>query len=133
MLPAQGVGGRAGTLRLLAAARTLRTEGWVSNTRRIWRSYRKRESAIRLRTVGSKNSKHYHSERRAPFARARMLLLVNGKDRDWLEGRGQQPTLIGAVVGATGEIVWAHFREQEDSAGYLQLLSDTVRRREVSL
>ena len=47
----------------------------------------------------------------------------------WLEGRGPYLTLIGAVDDATGMVPWACLRHHEDAQGYLQLLSEVVRRR----
>ena len=62
-----------------------------------------------------------------------MLLQVDGSDHDWLEGRGPKLTLVGAVDDATSTIASAHFREEEDSAGYLLLLRESVRRSGVPL
>lgn len=62
-----------------------------------------------------------------------MLLQIDGSEHDWLEGRGPKLTLVGAVDDATKEIVWAHFQPHEDTAGYLLLLRETVRRRGVPL
>ena len=57
-----------------------------------------------------------------------MLLQVDGSRHDWLEGRGPRLTLVGAIDDATGRLTGAVFREQEDTAGYLIVLRDTVRR-----
>ena len=43
-------------------------------------------------------------------------------------GRGPRLTLVGAIDDATGIITGATFRDQEDAAGYLAVLRDTVRR-----
>ena len=40
----------------------------------------------------------------------------------WLEARGQRLALVGAIDDATGEVVAALFREQEDAQGYFLLL-----------
>ena len=74
-----------------------------------------------------------HRARRPPLPRAGMMLQVDGSRHDWLEGRGPQLVLIGAVDDATGELVHALFGEQEDAAGYLTLLRETVRKRGVPL
>jgi hypothetical protein len=74
-----------------------------------------------------------HRTRRTPMPRAGMMLQVDGSRHDWLEGRGRQLTLIGAVDDATSELVHALFREEEDAAGYLTLLRETVRKRGVPI
>jgi hypothetical protein len=70
-----------------------------------------------------------------------MMLQVDGSQHDWLEGRGPprragvcpRLALVGAVDDATGELVHALFREQEDAQGYLMLLREVVRTRGVPL
>lgn len=74
-----------------------------------------------------------HRTRRPAMPRTGMMLQVDGSRHDWLEGRGPQLVLIGAVDDATGDLVHALFREQEDAAGYLTLLRETVRRRGVPI
>lgn len=68
--------------------------------------------------------------RRAPRYRSRRprlaaegaLLQLDGSRHDWLEGRGPWLTLIGAIDDATGRVVGALFRDQEDAAGYFEVL-----------
>lgn len=74
-----------------------------------------------------------HRARREPSPEAGMLLQVDASDHDWLEGRGPKLTLVGAVDDATSDVVWAHFQAEEDSAGYLLLLRETVRTHGVPL
>lgn len=74
-----------------------------------------------------------HRSRRERMTQEGMLLQVDGSTHDWLEGRGPKLTLVGAVDDATGEPVHAVFREQEDSAGYLLVLRDSIRRKGVPL
>jgi hypothetical protein len=57
-----------------------------------------------------------------------LLLQLDGSRHDWLEGRGPELTLIGAIDDATGLVSAAVFREQEDAAGYLEILATTVSR-----
>jgi hypothetical protein len=47
--------------------------------------------------------------------------------------RGPRLTLVGAIDDATGIVTGATFREQEDVAGYLAVLRDTIRRHGVPL
>lgn len=51
-----------------------------------------------------------------------MLLQIDGSKHDWLEGRGPELCLMAAIDDATGEVAWALFRPEEDSAGYFLLL-----------
>jgi hypothetical protein len=62
------------------------------------------------------------------MAQAGMLLQVDGSRHDWLEGRGPWLTLVGGIDDATGSVTGAVFREQEDTAGYLEVLVQTARR-----
>jgi hypothetical protein len=62
------------------------------------------------------------------MAQAGLLLQVDGSRHDWLEGRGPWLTLVGGIDDATGRVTGAVFREQEDTAGYLEVLIQTARR-----
>lgn len=74
-----------------------------------------------------------HRSRRDRMPQAGMLLQVDGSRHDWLEGRGPRLTLVGGIDDATGRLTGATFREQEDTAGYLLVLRDTVRRHGIPL
>jgi transposase len=87
-----------------------------------------------LREAGTRSPQ----KRRSPKYRSRrerrpqegMLLQVDGSRHDWLEGRGPQLTLMGAVDDATNKVCAAHFQaEHEDSAGYLRLFRAQVEQR----
>ena len=67
-----------------------------------------------------------HRLRRERMAAAGMLVQVDGSRHDWLEGRGPYLTLIGAIDDATGVVTGALFCEQEDAAGYLEVLTRTA-------
>ena len=69
-----------------------------------------------------------HRSRRDRMAQAGMLVQVDGSRHDWLEDRGPRLTLVGGIDDATGGFTGATFRDQEDTAGYLVVLRDTVRR-----
>jgi len=90
--------------------RLLRAAGWPSPRRR--RAPRHRSRRDRMPAEG-------------------LLLQLDGSRHDWLGDRGPRLTLVGAVDDATGALVAATFREQEDAAGYLVILRDTVRHRGV--
>ena len=70
-----------------------------------------------------------HRSRRERMPAAGMLVQLDGSRHDWLEERGPRLTLLGAVDDATGELLGATFRDQEDAAGYFELLREIVRRR----
>jgi transposase len=74
-----------------------------------------------------------HRSRRDRMPRAGMLLQTDGSRHDWLEERGPRLTLIAAIDDATGILTGATFREQEDAAGYLTVLRQTIRRHGVPL
>jgi transposase len=67
-----------------------------------------------------------HRSRRERYPQEGMLVQMDGSRHDWLEGRGHQMTLIGAIDDATGKILHALFRQQEDAVGYFQLLQGIV-------
>ena len=69
-----------------------------------------------------------HRSRRDRMPQAGLLLQIDGSRHDWLEGRGPRMTLVGGIDDATGAVTGAVFREQEDAAGYLEVLRDTLRR-----
>ena len=80
-------------------------------------------------------------KRRAPKHRSRrerrpqrgMMLQIDGSRHDWLEGRGPNLTLVGAIDDATGEVPYARFREQEDAQGYFLLVGGVAIRYGVPL
>ena len=74
-----------------------------------------------------------HRSRRDRMPQAGMLLQTDGSRHDWLEDRGPRLSLLAAIDDATGAITGATFREQEDAAGYLTVLRDTIRRHGVPL
>jgi len=59
-----------------------------------------------------------HRSRRERMPQAGMLLQADGSRHAWLEDRGPRLSLLAYLDDATGEVVWAGFREEEDAAGY---------------
>ena len=56
-----------------------------------------------------------------------LMLLWDGSDHDWLEGRGPKMCLMGAVDDATGKLLpGAHFVKDECSAAYLRVLLEII-------
>jgi hypothetical protein len=69
-----------------------------------------------------------HRRRRERKAQEGQMIIWDGSPHRWLEQRGPQLCLQGAVDDATGKLLaGAHFEEQECAAGYLQVLAAIVR------
>lgn len=90
-----------------------------------------RSSVRRLRRAAGQPSPRRHRPPRHRSRRERMpqeglLLQLDGSRHDWLQRRGPWLTLVAAIDDATGRIVAATFRDEEDTAGYLELLRDSV-------
>lgn len=62
-----------------------------------------------------------HRGRRERRAAEGMMLQVDGSPHDWLEGRGPELTLVGAIDDATSQVPGAFFVEAESSWAYLKL------------
>jgi transposase len=83
-------------------------------------------------------SPHRH---RAPRYRRRrerrpaqgMLVQLDGSRHRWFGPAGGWSTLVGAIDDATGTVLGATFREQEDAAGYLEVLAALLSRHGVPL
>ncbi len=78
----------------------LRSEGLAPNRKRRNKKYRQRR------------------ERKAAFG---MMLQIDASPHDWLEGRGEVLTLVGARDDATG-FVWCRFEEAETTWAYMALM-----------
>ena len=71
-------------------------------------------------TPRQKKSRKYYARRERKPIQGEMLQ-ADGSNHDWLEGQGPKLTLIAYIDDATNK-VYAVFREQEDAAGYLEVL-----------
>jgi len=69
-----------------------------------------------------------HRSRRERYPQEGMMLQIDASPHDWLEGRGPELTLIGAIDDATGKVPYAFFRKSEDAVGYFLLLRGIVTR-----
>jgi transposase len=67
-----------------------------------------------------------HRSRRDRYPREGMLLQTDGSPHDWLEGRGPELCLIGAIDDATNKVPYALFQEQETTEGYMRMLQEIV-------
>lgn len=75
-----------------------------------------------LRAAGLRSPRHRrpprHRRRRERMPQAGLLVQLDGSNHPWLEQRGPRLTLIAAMDDATGEVLAATFRDQEDAHGY---------------
>lgn len=71
--------------------------------------------------------------RRAPAAARGALIQIDGSPFAWLEARGPELVLLGAVDDATTEILALQFRPAEDVHGYTTLFRDVFLRHGVPL
>lgn len=80
-----------------------------------------------LRAAGLRSPRRHrppkHRRRRDRMARAGLLVQVDGSIHAWLDHRGPRLTLLAAMDDATGEVLAATFREEEDAHGYLLLFN----------
>jgi transposase len=69
-----------------------------------------------------------HRSRRERYPQEGMLLQIDASVHAWLEERGPELTLVGAIDDATGKVPYALFVKVEDSRSYFQLLQGIVDR-----
>jgi len=69
-----------------------------------------------------------HRRRRDRMPQAGLLVQMDGSHHRWLEERGPQLVLLAALDDATGRVLAAIFRPEEDAHGYFLLLRQLVRR-----
>jgi transposase len=68
-----------------------------------------------------------HRRRRTRYAQEGLLVQIDGSQHAWLGDRGGFLTLLAAIDDATGKLVAAVFRQEEDAAGYFLLVQQLVR------
>ena len=88
--------------------------------------------AVGMRSPKTRRSSK-HRRRRERYPQEGMLIQVDGSWHDWLEGRGPEITLIASIDDATGKVLFALFREEEDAQGYFLLLRGIVERKGIPL
>ena len=74
-----------------------------------------------------------HRCRRERYPQEGMLLQTDGSHHAWLQGRGPDLTLLGAIDDATGTVPAALFRVQEDGQGYLLMLGEVIQHKGIPL
>ena len=90
-----------------------------------------RELVRRLRLeakLPAKRTRHApkHRRRRERAVRSGALVLIDGSQHDWLEGRGPVFTLVGAIDDATSQILALAIREEEDLHGYMAMFGQVL-------
>ena len=68
---------------------------------------------------------HLSTERTRP--QAGMLVQIDGSTHHWLEERAKPFSLLAAIDDATGKIVAAIFRQQEDTEGYFMITKQMIK------
>lgn len=89
-------------------------------------SVRRLVQPLRPTEPGRKRPKH--RRRRKRYAQEGMLVQIDGSPHAWLEERGPRLHLLAAIDDATGKLLAAVFREQEDRVGYFQLTHQVLAR-----
>ena len=90
-----------------------------------------RSSVRRIRRdagLASPRTRHQpaHRVRRERRTTAGQLVQIDGSQHHWFGADQPRAVLMAGIDDATSDVVSAHFRETEDSQGYLQLLHDLV-------
>ena len=83
--------------------------------------------AAGLRSPRTRRPPRYRRQR-ARMSQAGMLAQLDGSHHAWLEARGPRLVLLSAIDDATGTVLGAVFREEEDAHGYLLLLQQLTAR-----
>jgi transposase len=84
---------------------------------------------LRQAGIGSPRTRRppRHRRRRDRMPQAGLLVQLDGSHHAWLEDRGPWLVLLAAIDDATGRVLGAVFRQQEDAHGYFLLLRQLVR------
>jgi transposase len=67
-----------------------------------------------------------HRLRRPRYKQEGQLIQIDASPHNWLQERGPRLTLVGGIDDATGKVVGAIFRWQEDQQGYMLMLRQVV-------
>ncbi|GER89910.1 hypothetical protein KDW_40720 [Dictyobacter vulcani] len=78
--------------------------------------------------VSSPPSQPKHRLRRPRYRQEGQLVQIDASPHAWLQERGPRLSLVGGIDDATGKVVGAIFREQEDQQGYFQIIEQMVER-----
>lgn len=97
-----------------------------------------RKSVERIRREAGVKAAHSrrpprHRQRRDRMPQEGMLLQVDGSPHHWFGPDQPRCTLLAAIDDATGAVVGAIFREQEDAQGYFLLLKQVLKSKGIPL
>ena len=84
---------------------------------------------LRAAGIGSPRTRRppRHRRRRARMPQAGLLVQLDGSHHPWLEDRGPRLVLLAAIDDATGRVLGAVLRLQEDAHGYFLLFRQLIR------
>jgi len=90
---------------------------------------------LRKQGIGPKRKRRRpkHRTRRERKPQSGMMLQTDGSLHDWLQGRGEYLTLIGAIDDATNEVPYALFAPYETTEGYMKMLMEIAKRKGLPL
>jgi len=85
---------------------------------------------LRAAGIGSPRTRRppRHRRHRERMPQAGLLVQMDGSHHPWLEDRGPHLVLLAGIDDATGEVLAAVFRLEEDAHGYFLLLRRLIRR-----
>ncbi len=90
---------------------------------------------LRKQGIGPKRKRRHprHRTRRERRPQVGMMLQTDGSRHDWLQGRGEYLTLIGAIDDATNEVPYALFAPYETTEGYMRMLIEIAQEKGLPL
>ncbi|MBI4685327.1 MAG: ISNCY family transposase [Nitrospirae bacterium] len=90
---------------------------------------------LRKEGIGPKRKRRRpkHRTRRERKPESGMMLQTDGSRHDWLQGRGEELTLIGAIDDATNEVPYALFAPCETTEGYMKMLMEIAKEKGLPL
>jgi len=90
---------------------------------------------LRKQGIGPKTKRRRpkHRTRRERKPQSGMMLQTDGSQHDWLQGRGERLTLIGAIDDATGEVPYALFAPSETTEGYMRMFLEIAKKKGLPL
>jgi len=90
---------------------------------------------LRKQGIGPKRKRRRpkHRTRRERKPQSGMMLQTDGSRHDWLQGRGEYLTLIGAIDDATNEVPYALFAPYETTEGYMRMLIEIAQEKGLPL
>lgn len=90
---------------------------------------------LRKQGIGPKRKRRHprHRTRRERRPQVGMMLQTDGSRHDWLQGRGEYLTLIGAIDDANNEVPYALFFPYETTEGYMRMFLEIAQEKGLPL